>query len=272
MRILKFLLRSLCISALVITITGCTASRESGLEKAQSEFRLKRYDQALKIVEEKVFDPAGGEPSEEAAKLGLDISENYLKDYTTALKFSRFLSFSSKNNEDQIFYLIKSCELLFDKLNRYSEAIPAIQRALFSIKDKDALMNLRIKLIRSFHFIGEYENALTEIKVALDSQPTSEQYFQIMQLNGHIHQARHEFDKATEIFLGLVNKYPKESLRDNIQMALAINYEESFQIDKAIQTLQSIEKEHEVPEFIRLRIERLQKKASNSPGFRGLKK
>jgi tetratricopeptide (TPR) repeat protein len=266
---LKLLFISFSIQAIV---SGCTSSPGSYLNQAQRYANQKKFEQALNLLDRNIFDTLETGDEEEAAKLALDISENSINDYAKALKYSNFLAYSARENTNQIGYLVKSSELLFDKLNRYSEAIPAIQKVLFLVNDQFIKANLRLKLIRSFYFIGEYENALSEVQLALQTKMNDAFTFQTLQIKGHIYQAQQQYEKATEVFLSLVQKYPIDSLKENIHISLALNYEESFQIQKAIEVLKSIQEVHEVPEFIKLRIARLEKKVSNSPGFRGLRK
>jgi tetratricopeptide (TPR) repeat protein len=274
MKTLKSHLKRLFISGLILTqvISGCTSNPNNSLSKAQGYYEQKKFLQALEVLDKELFDGKNSDSEESAARLALEIAENSLNDYNRALKYSNLLSYGSQKNSDQIKFLIKSSELLFDKLNRYYEAIPAIQKALFLVKDSESQTSLRLKLIRSFYFVGEYENALAEVSLALQEKPNDVSLFQILQLKGHIYQAQQNFEKATEVFVSLVDSHPKESLKENIHISLALNYEESFQIQRAIEVLKSIQDQHEVPEFIKLRIARLEKKISNSPGFRGLRK
>lgn len=64
-------------------------------------------------------------------------------------------------------------------------------------------------------------------------------------------------------------EFPERSAKENIGLTLSVCYEELKDFKSAIDLLEKIKSQHPMPEYIDIRIKRLQDRLKNQPGARG---
>ncbi len=78
--------------------------------------------------------------------------------------------------------------------------------------------------------------------------------------------------RAADIFKTLIQKFPEKSIQENVALMLAVCYEENMDFKSAIAILEEHRNKYSPPEYIELRIKRLQERLKNAPGAKGYRK
>ena len=127
----------------------------------------------------------------------------------------------------------------------------------------------KMSLARAYYYQNDFAQAENEADEFLRRDIPIEQKFEMKILKGNISLAKKDLPKAVEIFKAVLKEYPEQSRRDNVALTLSVCYEEMKDYVSAIEVLEGLKAHHPMPEYIDLRIKRLQERLKNLPGARG---
>lgn len=244
---------------------GCDSRIEREYKKAREEAALKNYPAALEmfenILKEEPTEALALTSAREASRIAY--FEN--KDFLRAIKFYQHLVFYSQDPEEVLQSQRQIVQIYLEHLSDYEKAIVELGKLIPIEMDPKVRVDLRIKLARAHYHMKRFFQALAEIDEALKTKEGQEQEFEILLLKANVLTADKKYGEAVAIFKGLMAKDRKLAIKENVPLALAACYEEMKEFGLALELLQSIQAEHPVPEYVDLRIKRLNERVKNQP-------
>ena len=192
-------------------------------------------------------------------------------DYKEAIYFYEKAILHSKNEKQVILPYERQAFIYNNSLAQYEKAIVKYRQLLdISHLPKDKKINHHIQLVQLYYNTNKFFQAELESKHILKQDISPQQTFEVHFLLGNIFLARDKVPKAIRKYKMILEKYPQEFLEHKIYYNLALSYEEGKNFDKALDLLKrffpKIKKEDKA--YVKNRIQRLQKRKLNSPGFR----
>jgi tetratricopeptide (TPR) repeat protein len=127
----------------------------------------------------------------------------------------------------------------------------------------------KIKLARAYYYQNNFIQAENEVDEFLSKNISKDLQFDMYLLKGNINLAQKNLSKAADIFKKMISDFPERSAKENIGLTLSVCYEEMKDYKSAIETLEKIRNLHLMPEYIDIRINRLNDRLKNQPGARG---
>ena len=85
------------------------------------------------------------------------------------------------------------------------------------------------------------------------------------------HSDKH-YDEAISLYNLILKDYPVQAQKENVMLSLAVCYEDTKQIQLAIDTLNKMKDNAQDRFFVEQKIARLKEKMAQQPGARGLRK
>ena len=111
--------------------------------------------------------------------------------------------------------------------------------------------------------------AENEVDEFLSKTLSADLQFDMYLLKGNINLAQKNLMKAVDIFKKMLTDFPERSAKENIGLTLSVCYEELKDYKSAIEILEKLKASHPLPEYIDIRIHRLNDRLKNQPGARG---
>lgn len=256
----------------LVGVAGCSISLEKVyLSRAQNAFRNRDYRAAVDNYQ-RLVKGTSSPLALKAAQEGARISNQFLKDYEQAATFLKFIILVSKDEKDLISAQKQLAELYFEKTGNYAQALIEYSRLLQFPHTKNEEFLYKLNIAKANFYLGLFDQALSEVLMALKLPASEAHSFEAERLNGNILMASKRMDEAISVFSKIIEKYPVESKAENVALTLAVCYEEKNDFTSAIGTLEKLRATYPVPEFIDFKIERMKERRSQLPGARGLRK
>ncbi len=260
----------LILVGLILTVIGCSPPEKKEFQRgevsvAASEYKtaLFHFDNSIKVEPESAW---ALKSSREAAR----VSHYLEKDFNTAIRFYRHIVLYSDNSEERIKSQKEIAYLFFDSLQNYPQAIIEFYK-LLQMSDKDfEIATYKLAVARANYYLNQFDQSTSEINEIVRLKITDDIQFDTLLLQGNIFVAQKLFTKAIVIFTDLMKKFPEKSEKENVPLTLTVCYEENFQYKEAIQILETLKTKYNPPEYIELRIKRINERIKNQPGAKGL--
>lgn len=208
----------------------------------------------------------------QAAREGARVAFTERQAYSKALRFYRHLVLYSSNAEERRTAQKKIAIIYYENLADYKQAVTEYFKLLELPHSPAEDFEYRINIAKSYYFLNNFYQSRSEIQQLLKQALTPDQRFETLLLRANIFLAVKAMDEAIETFQQVIRDFPERAKKESVALSLALCFEEQRKFDEAIQTLKSIREQYSAPEFIDLRIKRLQERASYLPGAKGLKK
>lgn len=256
----------------LVVVVGCSSQSEEDLKRAKGESEGGRHSAALALVERGLARVIAPEEGLGLAREGARIAFFELKKYREAIRYYEYLVLNSPDNTERIESQRQIIDILFNHLNDYKKTISEVHKYLGRSPKNDELIKYKIMLAKSYFYLSEYDQAESEVKTYLQESISNDDRYELLLMQANIANARKRPDQAALILLEMIRIYPDRAKRESLRLTLTVAYEESGQLDKAIQELQAMKKENESQEQIELRIRRLEDRKVNQPGRRGRRK
>ena len=262
---LSFLFLGLCVS--------CSLSiQEIYFSRGKRALESKDYPEALSNFDRIVRIGEVNSTSLEAAREGSRICVNNLKEYGKGTFFLSYLALNSSDETEVIQAQKQLVDLLFYKIGDYTRAVEAINRLInFPITGEEKV-ELGLLLARSYFYLNEFSQSQFEIDRAMRSKLSKTKEFEFRFLRSNVLLAQKKMNEAILAIKGLIADFPKESKAENVSMNLAVAYEEKGDFDSAIETLKGLRDSYNMPEFVDVKIQRLEERQAQLPGARGFRK
>lgn len=260
----------LILVCLIFTLVSCSPPEKKEFQRGESsvssnEFKtaIIHFDNSIKVAPESVW---ALKSAREAAR----VSHYLEKDFNTAIRFYRHMVLYSDNSEERNKSQKEIAYLYFDSLQNYPQAIIEFYK-LLQMSDKDyEIATYKLAIARANYYLNQFNQALSEIGEIIRLKITDELQFDTQLLQGNIFVAQKSFAKAIVVFNELLKKFPEKSEKENVALTLTVCYEENFQYKEAIQILETLRNKYSPPEYIELRIKRINERIRNQPGAKGL--
>lgn len=262
----------LLLAAACFSFSACTKKTEIEFEAAEKEAAEGRFKEALINYDKTILKSPQSESSLQAAREGARIALYELKDYDKALYYYRKIILNSEDVAERLASQKMVASIYLDNLNDYPKAIIEYHRLIELPHTEDEEIQYRTKIARSYYYANNFNQTLTEVDSLLKKDLDKKAYFDLLVLRANTFMANRQLEKAAEILIDLMKKYPEISVKENVGLTLAVCYEEQKNFKKAIQVLEEIKNSYPQPEFIEVRVRRLKERAMNAPGARGSRK
>jgi tetratricopeptide (TPR) repeat protein len=252
--------------------SGCTSQEERIFKEAgrltnQGSFKL-AISEFEKVVKRSPDSAIGAKAAKEAARLSL----YEIKDFSKAVDFLRLVILYSGDSADRLQSQKQLAGIYFDNLQNYRLAIKEYSKLLHLVASPAEQAQYRLILARGYFYLNEFNQSEAEIKEVLKGNVDPALAFSASLLQGNVKVEQKAFVAAAEIYKRLISDHPEKALQENIHLSLALCYEESRDYANAIKTLEALRGRYSVPEYIELRIKRVQERQKNLPGARGYRK
>jgi tetratricopeptide (TPR) repeat protein len=206
-----------------------------------------------------------------AARALSRIFVNDLKDFSGAIEFFRRVIIESGKTSEKIAAQKEIISILLNHLNDYSQSIIEIQRILPWLSDSNQQALYRLKLARALYQLKDFPQVEKELNLAIGQTENEVISFELRLLLANNFLAQKKPKEAILILKNLESRNPEEFYRQNLGLVLAAAFEENLQVPEAIEVLKKTKERHRFPEFIDLRIKRLEEKRRVVPGARGFR-
>jgi tetratricopeptide (TPR) repeat protein len=257
--------------AFALLCISCSPPEERDFSRGLELEQNKSYKDSLIAFEHAELRAPQSATALSAAKEGSKVALLELKDFKKAAAFDRFIVMNSASSEDRIVAQKQLASIYFEELNDYPRAIEELNKLLYVVSTQDEKDKIRIRLAKAYFYTNNFFQAESEAEDFLKTKHDEDSIFQMMVLKGNIDVAQKKMDKAIEAFREILNRFPEKAVKENAAMTLAVAYEEMKDYKNAIDVLQKMRPYHAMPEYIDLRIKRLQTDQKNQPGAKGLK-
>ncbi len=263
---------SLVIFTASFILAACSSQEKADYEQAQKAIDQGHFRVAAGYLDRVIKRNSGNTLTLDAAREAARISFYEIKDYKKAIQYFQFLVLHSKSPEERLQSQRQVASINFDNLQDYNQSIAELSKLLEMPHNEFQETQYRLNLARAYFYLGNYFQSLSELDSLLSKKSNPDIRFGALTLKGNILVAQKQFGKAVDVFKSLISSYPEKSMKENIGLTLAVCYEENDNFKGAIQVLEDYRGNYNPPEYIELRIKRLQERLKNAPGAKGFRK
>lgn len=250
-------------------LSACSSPEERELKSARQEMEQKNYSSALSHYDKVLIRSPESSTALTAAREGAKSAFFEAKDFEKAVHFYKHLVIYSPDATERLTAQKQIATAYFDHLADYPKAVIEINRLLLMLPDSTEKADYKMSLARAYYYQNNFTQAENEADEFLRMHLGDEQRFDMMMLKGNIELAKKDIPKAVAVFKDLLTKFPEKSQKENVSLTLSVCYEEEGDYASAIETLEGMKKYHPMPDYIDIRIQRLQQRLKNQPGARG---
>ncbi len=254
---------------LLILALGCSSPEEQELSSGKTAAKEGQFSVALEHLEHVVTRSPESKLGLEAAREAARVSFYELKDFPKAIRFYQQLVVSSPDANERLNAQKQIVAVCFDHMTDYQRAVIEINKLIVMLPDPKEKAEFKMKLARAYYYQNNFTQAKNETDEFLRTNPPADQKFDMTFLKGNIALAEKDMPTAIELFKSLLDEFPDRAVKDNVGLTLSVCYEESKDFKSAIEVLEKLKNSHPMPEYIDIRIKRLQERLKNQPGARG---
>lgn len=253
----------------VVLFAGCKKPEQAELEKGQSEIKKENFHIALTHFDKVLLRAPASDQALEAAREAAKATFFNIKDFERAIRYYKFLVLRSSDAEERLLSQKQLIAIYFDHLTNYPQAIIEINKIITMLENPNEKTEYKIKLARAYYYQNNFLQAENEIDEFLKKEPPGELKFDLLLLKANVNLAKKEVLKAVEILKMLLKDFPERANKENIGTTLSVCYEELKDFKSALAVLEQVKAIHAVPEYVDIRIKRLQERLKNQPGAKG---
>jgi tetratricopeptide (TPR) repeat protein len=256
----------------LIIFSACTPAAEKEFNQANTESEKKNFREALSHYEKVIIREPNTQLGLKATREAARISFYEIKDFRKAAEFYKSLVLNSESSEERMIAQENIVSLYFDHLNDYEKSVIELNRLISMLTDFSDKAKFKMDLARAYYYQNNFAQAENEADEFLIQNPPDDQKYEMMMLKSNILIAKKELAKAAELLKTVLAKFPARAQKENVALTLAVSYEEMKDYKSAIATLQTMKATHPFPEYIDVRIKRIQERIKNQPGAKGMRK
>lgn len=254
----------------VLLLAACTNSTDLEMRRAHRALAAGDHEKAVhhfrRVMKSEPADTTGLKAAEQAAHAALF----ELKDFKLALSLYKHIVVHSSDRDQMLEAQKKIAEIVFTNLGDHEQAIREYHRLLELPHTPEEELEYRLTLARSYFFLNNFYQSEVEIDQILKGRPRENpENFPALLLRANLLVSTQKTDEAIEAFTELTKLFPERSKKEQIYLNLALCYEEKKDFDKAIEILTAALDDYPTPEFLKLRIQRLEVRKSLLPGASG---
>lgn len=266
---ISFINICLALACSLCLFSGCTSAEQKEMNKAKSEIKNGHYRIALSHLEKVITRTPASDLGLEATREAAKLSYYDIKDFHKSAQFYQRIVLHSKDAEERLNAQKQIVAIYFDHLTDYQKAVIEINKLLVMLTEPKEKTEYKMKLARAYYYQNNFTQAENEADEFLATNPPSDLRFDMVFLKGNISLAKKDLPAAATIFTKLLEEFPERAVKENVGLTLSVCYEEMKDFKSAIETLERLKSTHPMPEYIDIRIKRLQDRLKNQPGARG---
>ncbi|MEQ1876329.1 MAG: tetratricopeptide repeat protein [Bdellovibrionia bacterium] len=229
-------------------------------------------DKGLRDYESVAKTKPGTKEALVAAREGARVAFLDVKDYRKALFFYKYLVLYSDDEQERRDSQKHIAEIYFERLTDYDQSVVEYNRLLALPHGKKENADYRMSIAKAYFYLNRFSQADAELDLVIRNDPVGPVLFDANLLRANISLSTRKIDSAIEIFKALMEKFPQQAKDEHVGLSLAVCYEEKNDFKAARQVLNGIRDLYPRPDFIDLKIQRLQERESQQPGAAGLRK
>jgi len=257
---------------LSLILAGCSSPLERDFQEGRKNVVSGNFRKAAQLFDQVIARDTDSEISIEAMKEGARLSVLEIKDYKRAASYYQKIIQHGSVEADRQEAQKQLASLYFESLQDYDRSAVEYSKLATGSKLEADRAEYKLMTARSYYYLGNYFQTLSEINEILKMKSNEETQFQAMLLNGNVLIAQKNFQEAAKIFQSLIQKFPEKSLIENVHLVLSLSYEENGDFKKALGVLEGIKTVYQPQDYLELRIKRIQERAKNQPGVKGYRK
>lgn len=261
--------RRILFATLTLCLMACSSPEERELKTARDQAEQKNYSSSLSHYDKILIRSPESEIALIAAREAAKAAFFDAKDFGKAVHFYKHLVMYSPDPVERLTAQKQIATAYFDHLADYPMAVIELNRLMVMISDPKEKAEYKMSLARAYYYQNNFTQAENEAEEFLRLPLPDEQRFDMMMLKGNIELAKKDIPKAILVFKELLEKFPERSQKENVGLTLSVCYEEEGDFRSAIDTLNDMKKYHPMPDYIDIRIQRLQQRLKNQPGAKG---
>lgn len=256
----------------VCFLSACSSQEEADFKKGQSAVAEGHNKTALDYFDHVIKRNASEKLCFEAAREGARVAFYDLHDYQKAAEYLHYLVLHSKDEKERVEAQKQIAQIYFNNLQNYPQAILEFSKLQEMPHSELEQAQYQINLARADYYLNNFYQAQSEIDSLLKLKSDDNIRFSALMLKGNILVGEKKFAAAAEIFRDLIEKNPEKATQENVALTLAVCYEENNDFKDAIKVLEQYRGKYNPPEYIELRIKKLQERMRNAPGAKGFHK
>lgn len=238
---------------------------KSAVEEKQFPLALKKFDRVIRREPESSV-------AMDSARIAAKVAHYEIKDFKRAIDFYSHLVQYSPDASERRDSQKKIAAIYFENLNDYKDAIEEYNKLLALKNSTPETVDFKLKIAKSNFYLNNFFQAESEVNSAIKLTDDKDKSFDLMLFLGNVYYNTKRVEEAIKVYEDLLSRFPERAKTENVAMNIIVCYEDIEQFDKAIERLQLIKDTFANPEFIDLKIKRLQQRKANLPGSRGLRK
>ncbi|MCC6277297.1 MAG: tetratricopeptide repeat protein [Oligoflexia bacterium] len=196
----------------------------------------------------------GVPPAIEAARLGGTIAIYEVRNFEKAAFFFRHIVRYSRKPADARWAQERLAEIYYEKLNNYPQAILEFQRLLQSGESNEEADEYRLKLARSYYFMGNFEQAILEVNEFTRLHSNSSKLFEMLMVKADSMLALKNYDGALTLYAEIERTYPENLELYRVKLSKSLVYEEKEDWNNAVRELEDIRGQYPYPDVLELKI------------------
>lgn len=256
----------------MLNLLACSSQESADFKQAQKSIAQEHYRIALGYLDRVIKRNSSTKYPLEAARDAARISFFEIKDFTRAIQYHHFIVLNSPDEKERLESQKQIASIYFNNLQNYQQSIVEYSKLQQMPHNDLEAAQYKMNIARAQYYLNNFFQSESEIDSLLKLKSDTNIRFSALMLKGNILVARKEFEKAAQIFNDLIDNFPDKSSQENVALILAVCYEESGDFKKAVDVLQQQRATYKPPEYIELRIKRLQERMKNAPGAKGYRK
>lgn len=265
LHIKKFLLYTV----IWIISLSCNSAEDKLLQVARSEAQKGHFRIAVSEFEKVLIRSPDSKEALIAAREAARLLFYEIQDFDRAIRYYRMLVLSSSDPVERLNSQKQIVSIYFDHLTDYPHAIVEINKMVVMLQSQKEKTEYKMKLARAYYYQNNFIQAENEVDEFLHDNQPDELKFDMLFLKGNINLAKKDLPKAIEIFRKIILDFPERAIKENVGLTLSVCLEEQRDYKGAVEVLEKMRSLYSTPEYIDIRIHRLQGRLKNMPGARG---
>lgn len=258
--------------ALFMFVAACSSQEEADYKQAQKAMGQEHYRIALGHLDRVIKRNSTSKLPLEAARDAARISFFEIKDFQKSIHYHQYIVLHSPDEKERLESQKQIADIYFNNLQNYPQAVIEYSKLQQMPHTDLEEAQYKMNVARAQYYQNNFFQAESEIDSLLKLKGDETTRFNASMLKGNILVARKDYKNAAEIFKNLINEFPEKSIQENVALTLAVCYEENFDFKSALDVLEAHRGKYNPPEYIELRIKRLQERMRNAPGAKGFRK
>jgi tetratricopeptide (TPR) repeat protein len=231
-----------------------TSLEQRLLKSGKMHQALQEFKDAIEDYERVVRYAPESTSGLEAARLGGGVCLYELKNYEKAIFFFRHIVRHGQKLQETRWAQQKLAEIYYEKLTDYAQAVVEYERLRQADLSTDEMAEYSLKLGRSYFYLANFEQAISEATEFISKNPNSKAKFQIMLLEADSYLALKNPEKAIEIYSQMETEFPDHQDLYQVKLNKALAFEDKKEWDEAVSELEELKPKYPHPDVIDLKI------------------